>query len=118
MRTSLLAAVLAAPLALTACQPGAPIITPVPLPVTQEPPEVQQACQVLSWAVPAASVFIDLSPTVRMWIDRAQPALASCAAGNANQSIIDIALALQDLLMKRGVRPPVGVVLYRKAGGG
>lgn len=115
MRNNLYAAILAAPLALAACQPGVPpVITPVPIPSIVMPPEVQQACQVLSWAVPAASVFINLSLQVAQLVAAAGPALASCAAGNANAAIVDLAVALQQYLVSRGVRAPVGVPVLRR----
>lgn len=102
-------AAFAAPLFLAACTGAPPVITPVPIPVVVMPSEVQKACQVLQWAVPIAAGFANLSPAIQRYVDAAGPALASCAAGNASAAIIDIAVALQDLLGQRGVRAPVGM---------
>lgn len=94
---------------LSACQPS-----PTVSPVLVMPEKVQAACQVLSWAVPIASRYIGTSPEVQRYVDAAGPALASCAAGNAGAAIVDMAVALQDLLARRGVRPPAGVPVLRR----
>ena len=109
----ILAAALAAPL--FACQPGAPpVVTPVPVPVVVMPPQVQQACQVLTWAVPIATSMANLSPDLQRYVDAAGPALAACAAGNASGAIVELAVALQNLLAQRGVRAPMGMPVLRR----
>lgn len=109
---NVIALVVVTPLVLLGCgQQGAPpVIVPVPLPQIEMPAYVQQACSVLRWAVPIATGMIhNLPPAVVDIVERAQPALAACAAGNATEAITALAVELQKYLMARGVRPPVGM---------
>lgn len=105
----------ALPLALVACQQP----TGTPLPVITVPPihmpvEVQQACQVLSWAVPVLDAMGYLPANLQPYVAAARPALASCSAGNATQAVVDLAVALQGYLTSRGVHAPVGVPIIRR----
>lgn len=115
MRRSVLALAASAPIFLAGCGASAPpAVTPVPLPVIEVPAQVQQACSVLRWALPiAAGMVSSLPPSAISLISAAQPALAACAAGNATEAIVALAAQLQQYLMARGVRPPVGVPILR-----
>lgn len=112
MLTKLCAGAVALTLALAACQTGPG--TPVVVPPIQMPAEVQQACQVLSWAVPVLSGMGAIPASLQGYVAAAGPAVAACASGNATAAIIDLATALQRYLMARGVHPPVGVPILRR----
>lgn len=81
--------------------------------VITEPPQVQSACTMISLAVPAAEIFkSQLGPTEQAILASAETALSDCASGNATAAILDVAVAIENLLMKRGVTK---AVLLRRA---
>jgi hypothetical protein len=95
------AVIIALPLALAGCAlPNGGIIVP---PIT-EPPQVQQACTLLSLGVPVVEVFRDrLTATQQALLTSAETALQDCAAGNATVAILDLASAFETMLAQQGV---------------
>lgn len=86
--------------------PPGPGPTPVPV-IVPEPAEVQAACQVAEWALPAIRAFSGQLPArVVAALDVVQAALPACASGNATEAIIDAVAALEQFLNAKGVRPP------------
>jgi hypothetical protein len=95
------AVIIALPLALAGCAlPNGGVILP-PIAV---PPQVQQACTLLSLGVPVAEAFRGrLTAAQQALLTSAETALQDCAAGNATVAILDLASAFETMLAQEGV---------------
>jgi L-asparaginase II len=95
------AVIIAVPLAVAGCAlPNGGVIVP-PIAV---PPQVQQACTLLSLGVPVAEAFrARLTATQQALLTSAETALQDCAAGNATVAILDLASAFETMLAQQGV---------------
>jgi len=93
--------IIAVPFALAGCAlPNGGVIVP---PITT-PPQVQQACTLLSLGVPVAEAFRGrLTVTQQALLTSAETALQDCAAGNATVAILDLASAFEAMLAQQGV---------------